>query len=143
QGAGPAVSLLRRLGADRRPRPGGRAARAGARGGMMSAASQPARPGAARRGSVVIAGSGTGGHLYPGLALADALGEQGFDVTFVGTASGIEARVVPAAGYPLRLLPGQQLRGGGARRAAAGLAAVARGAVRGRGLLGALRPRLV
>jgi len=109
----------------------------------MSAASQPARPGAARRGSVVIAGGGTGGHLYPGLALADALGEQGFDVTFVGTASGIEARVVPAAGYPLRLLPGQQLRGGGARRAAAGLAAVARGAVRGRGLLGELRPRLV
>jgi len=110
---------------------------------MTVAAPQAGRPRPAPRDGVVIAGGGTGGHLYPGLALADALAEQGFEVTFVGTANGIEARVVPAAGYPLRLLPGQQLRGGGAGRAAAGLAAVARGAVRGRGLLGELRPRLV
>ncbi|TMA36572.1 MAG: undecaprenyldiphospho-muramoylpentapeptide beta-N-acetylglucosaminyltransferase [Deltaproteobacteria bacterium] len=110
---------------------------------MTITASHLARPGTAPRGGVVIAGGGTGGHLYPGLALADALAEQGFEVTFVGTASGIEARIVPAAGYPLRLLPGRQLRGGGAGRAVAGLATVARGAVRGRGLLGELRPRLV
>jgi UDP-N-acetylglucosamine--N-acetylmuramyl-(pentapeptide) pyrophosphoryl-undecaprenol N-acetylglucosamine transferase len=92
---------------------------------------------------VVIAGGGTGGHLYPGLALADALGSRGVSVTFVGTAGGIEARVVPAAGYPLRLLPGRQLRGGGAGRAVIGLVTAAGAALRGIGLLGALRPSLV
>src|SRR5437764_9506804 len=92
---------------------------------------------------ILIAGGGTGGHLFPGLALADALAAHGASVTFVGTAAGIEARVVPAAGYPLRLLPGRQLRGGGIARAAAALATTAAGAVRAIALLGALRPRLV
>ena len=64
---------------------------------------------------VVIAGGGTGGHLYPGLALADALTARGYAVTFVGTAGGIETRVVPESGYPLHLLPGRQLRGGRSR----------------------------
>jgi UDP-N-acetylglucosamine--N-acetylmuramyl-(pentapeptide) pyrophosphoryl-undecaprenol N-acetylglucosamine transferase len=92
---------------------------------------------------VVIAGGGTGGHLYPGLALADALVARGVSVTFVGTAGGIEARVVPAAGYPLHLLPGRQLRGGGVGRAVMGLVTAAGAAVRGVGLLGTLRPSLV
>ena len=93
--------------------------------------------------NIVIAGGGTGGHLYPGLALADALAARDAKITFVGTAGGIETRVVPAAGYALRLLPGQQVRGGGVGRAAAALAAAARGTARGVALLRALRPDLV
>src|SRR5207247_2049672 len=50
---------------------------------------------------------------------------------------------VPAAGYPLRLLPGRQLRGGGLARAVAGLASAAGGALRALALLGELRPGLV
>jgi UDP-N-acetylglucosamine--N-acetylmuramyl-(pentapeptide) pyrophosphoryl-undecaprenol N-acetylglucosamine transferase len=94
-------------------------------------------------GGVVIAGGGTGGHLFPGLALADALRARSRQITFVGTAHGLEARAVPAAGYPLRLLAGRQLRGGGPMRAVAALAATARGVRGATALLHEIRPRLV
>jgi len=100
-----------------------------------------AAPPGSRR--IVIAGGGTGGHLYPGLALADALTARGLEVTFVGTAGGIEARVVPQSGYALHLLPGRQLRGGGAGGAALALGTAVSGTARGLRLLGELRPALV
>lgn len=53
---------------------------------------------------VVIAGGGTGGHLFPGVALADELAERGYAITFVGTARGIEARVIPNTPYALELI---------------------------------------
>lgn len=54
---------------------------------------------------VVIAGGGTGGHLFPGLAVAAALREAGADVSWLGARRGIEALRVPDAGIPVRLLP--------------------------------------
>jgi UDP-N-acetylglucosamine--N-acetylmuramyl-(pentapeptide) pyrophosphoryl-undecaprenol N-acetylglucosamine transferase len=56
--------------------------------------------------SVVIAGGGTGGHLYPGIAVARELLRRHPDavVTFAGTARGIEARVVPREGFALDVL---------------------------------------
>jgi UDP-N-acetylglucosamine--N-acetylmuramyl-(pentapeptide) pyrophosphoryl-undecaprenol N-acetylglucosamine transferase len=51
---------------------------------------------------VVIAGGGTAGHVFPGLALARTLESRGHDVSFVGTARGLEARLVPAAGFEFR-----------------------------------------
>lgn len=54
---------------------------------------------------LLIAGGGTGGHLYPGIALADeAIRRGGSEVLFVGTSRGIETRAVPAAGYALETL---------------------------------------
>ena len=53
--------------------------------------------------SVVLAGGGTAGHISPMIAIADALREEapGVDITMVGTPSGMETRLVPAAGYEL------------------------------------------
>jgi UDP-N-acetylglucosamine--N-acetylmuramyl-(pentapeptide) pyrophosphoryl-undecaprenol N-acetylglucosamine transferase len=63
--------------------------------------------------SLLIAGGGTGGHLYPGIAVARELMSRvpGSRVTFVGTAAGIEARVVPREGFELELIRSAGLKG--------------------------------
>ncbi|MGH9522416.1 MAG: undecaprenyldiphospho-muramoylpentapeptide beta-N-acetylglucosaminyltransferase [Terriglobales bacterium] len=54
---------------------------------------------------VILAGGGTGGHVIPALAIADELRRNSdADVLFVGTSRGIENRLVPAAGYSLKLI---------------------------------------
>jgi len=62
---------------------------------------------------VVIAGGGTGGHLYPGVAVARELLSRRPDaqISFAGTARGIEARVVPREGFPLDLIRSGGLKG--------------------------------
>ncbi len=62
---------------------------------------------------VLIAGGGTGGHLFPGIALAEEVTTRHHknDVVFVGTERGLEARVVPAAGYKLETIPVMGLKG--------------------------------
>src|SRR5689334_20279198 len=64
---------------------------------------------------VVIAGGGTGGHLYPGIAVARELLAQKRDtiVTFAGTAQGIEARVIPREGFELDVIRSSGLKGKG------------------------------
>jgi UDP-N-acetylglucosamine--N-acetylmuramyl-(pentapeptide) pyrophosphoryl-undecaprenol N-acetylglucosamine transferase len=59
---------------------------------------------------VLIAGGGTGGHVIPALAIADELkARHGADLLFVGTARGLESRLVPQAGYSLELIRVGQL----------------------------------
>ncbi len=62
---------------------------------------------------VVIAGGGTGGHLYPGIAVAEALRrlDSSSTVSFVGTVRGLETRVVPAHGYALDHIRSAGLKG--------------------------------
>jgi UDP-N-acetylglucosamine--N-acetylmuramyl-(pentapeptide) pyrophosphoryl-undecaprenol N-acetylglucosamine transferase len=62
---------------------------------------------------VLIAAGGTGGHVYPALAVADYLREQGVNVTWVGTEKGLEHRVVPASDISLELISISGLRGKG------------------------------
>ena len=64
---------------------------------------------------MLIAGGGTGGHVFPGIALAEEVVTRhpANDVVFVGTARGLEASVVPAAGFPIELVEVRGLKGKG------------------------------
>lgn len=50
---------------------------------------------------IVITGGGTGGHVYPALAIADEMRSRGYSVLYVGTNRGMEAKLVPEHGFPL------------------------------------------
>lgn len=93
---------------------------------------------------VLIAGGGTGGHLFPGIAVANELVRRfGTEVRFVGSTHGIERTAVPRAGYQVELLPMRGLRREGATgllRAAWRIPASVLAALR---LVGVFRPQLV
>ncbi len=65
---------------------------------------------------VLIMAGGTGGHVFPALAVAEELTARGVAVSWLGTRRGLEARVVPAAGYPLATMRVSGLRGKGVLR---------------------------
>lgn len=60
---------------------------------------------------VMIMAGGTGGHVFPALAVADVLRQHGVPVVWLGTRAGIEARLVPAAGYPIEWINISGVRG--------------------------------
>ncbi len=67
-------------------------------------------------GPVMIMAGGTGGHVFPALAVAKRLTELGAQVFWIGTPSGIEARLVPAQGIEIEWIPVRGLRGSGVGR---------------------------
>jgi len=64
-------------------------------------------------GPVLVMAGGTGGHVFPALALARMLRERSVEVIWLGTQRGLEARIVPAAGIPIEWLSVGGLRGKG------------------------------
>ncbi|MGH9863669.1 MAG: undecaprenyldiphospho-muramoylpentapeptide beta-N-acetylglucosaminyltransferase [Candidatus Acidiferrales bacterium] len=94
---------------------------------------------------VMIAGGGTGGHVFPALAVAAELRRRdpANELLFVGADAGLEARVVPAAGYPLRTLPVAGLKGVGWGAKLRSLALLPRSLWGSRRLLGEFRPQAV
>lgn len=65
------------------------------------------------RGRIIIMAGGTGGHVYPGLAVAEALRERGIEVSWLGTRRGLEAQLVPKAGFAIDYIAIAGLRGKG------------------------------
>ncbi len=94
---------------------------------------------------MMIAGGGTGGHLFPGIAVADAARrrDSGTAILFVGSARGIEARVVPGSGFELELLPGAPLRGRGIAGKVGALGTLGAGIMRARAVVRRFRPDVV
>ena len=94
---------------------------------------------------LMIAGGGTGGHLFPGVALAEELRsrEPGAAVRFVGTARGIEARVLPGLGWDLVLIQVSGLKTVGALGALRGLFRLPRAFWQARRVVKDFRPDVV
>jgi UDP-N-acetylglucosamine--N-acetylmuramyl-(pentapeptide) pyrophosphoryl-undecaprenol N-acetylglucosamine transferase len=92
---------------------------------------------------LLIAGGGTGGHLYPGLAIAEEVRARQGEVLFVGTARGLESRVVPAAGYRLELISVSGLKRVGLVARLRGLARLPAALVRSLAILRSFRPDVV
>ncbi len=99
----------------------------------------------AKNSYIVFAGGGTGGHLFPALAVAGELRRRhpGAAIVFVGGTHGLETRLVPQAGFPLRTLPVSGLKGASRLGFLFAIAAAAVGVLRCLGWFLARRPGLV
>jgi UDP-N-acetylglucosamine--N-acetylmuramyl-(pentapeptide) pyrophosphoryl-undecaprenol N-acetylglucosamine transferase len=92
---------------------------------------------------VVFAGGGTGGHLYPAIAIADALRERNARVAFIGTSDRLEATIVPNAGYELHTIASRAMPRRPSFDIFRTIVANARGTLQSLRLLAAQRPDMV
>jgi len=94
---------------------------------------------------LVIAGGGTGGHLFPGIAVAEEFlsRAEGNEVLFVGTERGIEARVLPRLGFPVEFIAAAGIRGKGGLSQLKGMTMLLYGYSQSRRILKEFRPDLV
>jgi UDP-N-acetylglucosamine--N-acetylmuramyl-(pentapeptide) pyrophosphoryl-undecaprenol N-acetylglucosamine transferase len=95
--------------------------------------------------SILIAGGGTAGHLYPGVAVARELMKRMPDamVTFVGTAAGIESRIVPREGFTLETIRSAGLKGKSLASVARGVSLLPASAIDAWRVISRYRPRIV
>ena len=92
--------------------------------------------------TVVFAGGGTGGHLYPAIAIADALKSRAA-IHFIGTADRLEATIVPQAGYELHAISGRALPRSASIDILSTIVANLKGTMQSLRLLAAQRPDIV
>lgn len=94
-------------------------------------------------GHVMIMAGGTGGHIFPGLAVAEVLRARGVDVSWLGTTAGLENRLVPQAGIDFDAISIQGLRGRGLAGWLAAPLRILRAAWQARSILRRRRPHCV
>ena len=61
---------------------------------------------------ILVAAGGTGGHITPGIAIANRLKEEGHQILFVGTERGMEVDLIPKAGFDIKYIHAQGIRRG-------------------------------
>lgn len=94
--------------------------------------------------TILVAGGGTGGHVFPGLAVAHALRELAeVEVVFAGSPRGLETTIIPKYGYPLELLDVEPMKGGGPARTLRGALVAAKAMRHASGIVSRLRPSAV
>ncbi|MEW9797219.1 undecaprenyldiphospho-muramoylpentapeptide beta-N-acetylglucosaminyltransferase [Alteromonas sp. CYL-A6] len=91
----------------------------------------------------LIMAGGTGGHVFPGLAVADALRAKGWHIDWLGTADRMEAHVVPDAGYPIHFIPVSGLRGKSGMARLKGVFGLLKSLIAARRLVKEIRPDVV
>jgi len=94
---------------------------------------------------MVIAGGGTGGHLFPGIAVAEEFlrRDPGNRILFIGTERGLEKRILSGMGLPLKTIPVEGLKGRGPARAAGALGKIPAGLFASFRILHEFRPAIV
>jgi UDP-N-acetylglucosamine--N-acetylmuramyl-(pentapeptide) pyrophosphoryl-undecaprenol N-acetylglucosamine transferase len=93
--------------------------------------------------TLLILAGGTGGHIMPGLAVADAMHARGWTIRWIGTSHGMETTLVPKAGWTLDTIAFAGLRGKGLRHALKGVTTLVAGLWTCFGLLGRIHPQAV
>ena len=94
---------------------------------------------------IVIAGGGTGGHLFPGIAIAEEFikREKQTEVLFVGTKRGIESKLLGGAGYELRTIDIEGIKGRGMKALVKGIYSIPQSMWQSRLILKEYRPQIV
>jgi len=93
--------------------------------------------------TLLVMAGGTGGHVFPGLAVADRLKAQGWTIHWLGTADRMEAELVPAHGYPISFIDIQGVRGNGIKRLLAAPYRIVKSVLQARQVLKTIQPDVV
>ncbi|MBV8707466.1 MAG: undecaprenyldiphospho-muramoylpentapeptide beta-N-acetylglucosaminyltransferase [Acidobacteriaceae bacterium] len=93
--------------------------------------------------SFVLTGGGTGGHIFPALAVAQVLRDRGHRILFIGTREGMESRLVPEAGYDMEFIRSGALNRVGLRQQLQTAFQLPFGVLAASGILRQFRPRAV
>ena len=94
---------------------------------------------------MIIAGGGTGGHLFPAIAIAEEMTRRNKEakVLFIGTRNGIESRVLPEEGWPVKFISAAGIKGRGPMAFFRGIMKMIHGTIQSLGIIRSFKPACV